>query len=343
MKKHWEESVLQFWYSRNPIAFFLQIVSWPYVIFMALRSVFYRRYSRVEKLPVPVVVVGNLTVGGTGKTPLVVAIVKTLLGLGYRPGVITRGYGNTLKEQPYVCQMSDHAQRVGDEALLLASKLQCPIIIDANRLRAAKFAIDNLACDIIISDDGLQHLALSRDIEIIVIDALRQFGNGYCLPIGPLREPLSRLKTVDFIVSNGEPVFDGAVLMYYLASPLYKLSDPTQHLTLNQFYSQTVHAVAGIGNPDRFFQSLTQHGIDIIPHVFPDHYSYQESDLQFNDSHVIIMTEKDAVKCKDFATDSIWVLPVVATMDASFWQAFMEKLSQCTPSPRNADSGLSTF
>lgn len=244
---------------------------------------------------------------------------------GYKPGIVSRGYGAQAKVYPKLVTADSNPLQVGDEPLLIARTTHCPIVIDPKRVRAVRTLVNRYACDIVISDDGLQHYALARTIEIAVIDGVRRFGNGYCLPAGPLREAPARLTSVDFIVSNGKAQTN-EYIMTLAAKQLQSVAEPKQTKNLSDFKGQTVHAIAGIGNPQRFFQTLREHGIMLIEHEFPDHYPYQAKDLQFKNELPIIMTEKDAVKCAGFAGPDCWYLAVEAELEAKFWLSLRLRL-----------------
>jgi tetraacyldisaccharide 4'-kinase len=279
--------------------------------------------SRV-RLAVPVIVVGNITVGGTGKTPLVLWIAELLKRSGYRPGIVTRGYHGTSRHWPRAVTPSADAGEVGDEAVLLARYSGCPVMAGPDRVADGRLLIEQ-GCTVLISDDGLQHYRLHRDLEIAVIDGARRFGNRLCLPAGPLREPIGRLQTVSMCVTNGAPE-PGEVGMSLDAGPVYRLQAPDQHANLNAWRADPVHAVAGIGNPERFFTSLRALGLKVIPHAFPDHHDFQAADVDFNDDHPVIMTEKDAVKCQAFAKPHHWVLPVTAQPETELADRILNRL-----------------
>jgi tetraacyldisaccharide 4'-kinase len=255
-----------------------------------------------------VIVVGNLTVGGTGKTPLVCWLAEQLTERGFRPGLVTRGYGGSSRAARLV-QSDESPDVVGDEAVLLARRTRAPIAIGRDRPAAAQLLI-NAGCDVILSDDGLQHYALSRDCEIVVVDGDRRFGNGRLVPAGPLREAPSRLKGADAVVVNGgELQRDGALHMRLLATSAVAMKYGTIK-PLREFSGQPVHAVAAIGNPQRFFAMLRAVGIRIIEHPLPDHARLNLEDISFPDDLAVLMTEKDAVKCREIAGPHHWFVPV---------------------------------
>jgi tetraacyldisaccharide 4'-kinase len=274
------------------------------------------------RLACPVVVVGNLSVGGTGKTPLVCWLIERLREGGYRPGVVTRGHGGS-NRAPRQVQESDDAALVGDEPVLLARRTRAPIVVGRDRPAAAQMLVD-AGCDVIVSDDGLQHYALARDCEIVVVDAERRFGNGHLLPAGPLREGIERLAAVDAIVMNGATPGASApantagtptLCMRLRALQAVSLLDSTAR-RLDEFAGQTVHAVAGIGHPQRFFTMLRAFGMVVSAHELPDHAAIQPSDIAFDDGLPVLMTEKDAVKCAAFAKPQHWYVPVSAAFEA---------------------------
>lgn len=322
----WQE---QLWYPQKPkpVSPFLSFLSKCYQVGYFSVSKYHKVCNLFKKnrFNVPVIVVGNLTVGGTGKTPLVIAIAKYLQSKGYEPGIVSRGYGGSAR---YPCEVTEHSSsvEVGDEPLLIYRATGCPMIVDPNRSRAVETLLNFYSCDIVISDDGLQHHALNRDIEIVVIDGERRFGNGYCLPAGPLRESVRRLKTVDLVVTNGSAKEGEHAmnLVFQEIRPVLALNKEIK--TLQNLKGQTVHAIAGIGNPNRFFQQLSQFGMTVIPHAFSDHYYFTEEDISFDDDLPIIMTEKDAVKCEKIASKRHWYLPVEAQCPPEFWVNFDQKL-----------------
>lgn len=322
------------WYQPNWLCYLLLPFAWCYRFLVFLRYFFYQiGIFETYRSPIPIIVVGNITVGGTGKTPLVIWLVDFLRQHGFKPAVISRGYKAKCSIFPHQITKEDSAETVGDEALLIAKRCHCPVIISPNRVAAVKKLLANKACDIIISDDGLQHYALARDIEIAVIDGTRRFGNGFCLPAGPLREPQKRLEAVDFVVINGKEDPKEAEYKMQL-QPIgfydFKNQDITNLHPLELLHDQTVHAVAGIGNPERFFQTLRDLKIKVIPHPFPDHHDFSSQDLDFGDAKIIVMTEKDAVKCYRFVDDKLnkkyWVLQVAAKMNQEFGVKLMGKL-----------------
>lgn len=287
-------------------------LAWLYGAVVRLRRLAYARGWLASTHPgVPVIVVGNLTVGGTGKTPLAAALATRLAERGRRPGIVSRGYGGRAGDVPQAVAADADPAELGDEPVLLARRAGCPVAVCRRRAPAARYLVCEHGVDVIVADDGLQHYALARDAEIAVRDAARGYGNGWLLPAGPLREPLSRLKSVDLELVQGAggdfglagdqavPVAGGA------ARPL------------SDFAAAAVHAVAGIGDPERFFAMLRAAGLRPIPHPFPDHHRYTAADLAFGDDAAVLMTEKDAVKCTAFAEPRHWYVPVTARLEAA--------------------------
>ncbi len=306
---------------------------WPLQVLMQvlvqLRRALYRRgLKRSERIDAPVIVVGNITVGGAGKTPLVLAVTEYLRAQGWQPGIISRGYKATVTDFPHRVRTTDDATQCGDEPLLLAQRSGVPVFIDPDRVRAAR-AARAAGCNIIVSDDGLQHYRLRRDIEIHVVDAVRQLGNGWLLPAGPLREPPSRLREIDLRVGNGAALPGIAEHAMHLRLETLHALHGEGRAALADWRGQRVHAVAGIGNPERFFQALRQAGLEVIAHPFADHHAFSAADLPWRDAP-ILMTEKDAVKCRmsisDTLADNIWWLPVTAQLPDEFFQLLAERL-----------------
>ncbi len=315
-----------YWNDRNAVAVALWPLSWLFRLLAWGRRQAYRSgLCRQHRLPVPVVVVGNLSVGGTGKTPLVVWLVAYLKALGYNPGIVTRGYGAQIGSQPRRVTADSRAERVGDEPLLMARRTGCPLFAAPDRVAAARALLQQGDCNLIVSDDGLQHYALGRDIEIAVVDGERRFGNGFCLPAGPLREPPSRLADVDLVIVNGH-AGPGEHSMRVKAGKAINLSDPERSCDLDEFSGQPVHAVAGIGNPQRFFRLLRMHGLQVEARAFPDHHLFTKADITPDDERPLFMTEKDAVKCRDFAQPRHWYLPIDVEVDDAFAHRLAELL-----------------
>lgn len=306
------------WYGQRPVALLFVPLSWLFGVIVKLRAWLYKKgWLRSTCLSVPVIVVGNITVGGTGKTPIVIWVAELLKSAGYKPGVISRGYGGIASSWPQQVREDSDSRVVGDEAKILARRTQCPVAVGPSRADSAQALIDHHHCDIIISDDGLQHYALQRDIEIAVVDGERRYGNRYLLPAGPLREPVERLESVDFIVCNGLANKHEYPLRVD-GSEAVMLVDESERLDLQSFRAAECHAIAGLGNPSRFFSHLKKFNLSFEPHIFPDHYKYTEKDINFNDEKQVLMTEKDAVKCTHMATRKHWYVPIKAQMTQNF-------------------------
>lgn len=311
------------WNGVGKVPWWTRPLSVVYGGLMRLRRALYRAgLLRSVRLSVPVIVIGNLSVGGTGKTPLTIAIADALRRRGYQPGVVSRGYGGTQKEPLLLDDMPDPA-KVGDEPCLIRAS-GVAVAVGRDRPAAARLLIE-AGCDVVIADDGLQHYALARDLELCVIDGVRRFGNGRLLPAGPLREPMSRLKEVDFRICNGGVVSPGDVPMQLQGGTVRALLD--EHTRpIADFLGQTVHAVAAIGHPQRFFASLRSQGMIVVEHAFPDHHAYVAQDLAFNDGKPVLMTEKDAVKCRAFAQAHWWSVPVRAALPNAFFDELENRL-----------------
>lgn len=322
---HWLE---YHWYRRTPLHLVLLPLSCLFLVLVSMRRALYRYGVLAStKLPVPVIVIGNISVGGTGKTPLTLALAQQLVECGWHPLIISRGYGGSVQQQAVITTQHT-SQQVGDEPLLMARRNICPVWVGADRVATAHAAL--LAypqCDIILCDDGLQHYRLQRDAEIVVIDGVRQFGNGWLFPAGPLREPRSRLKTVDIQVVNGTTATAAQYAMQLGGTVFYNLRHPEQTATPAEFQHSRNHAVAGIGHPQRYFDYLQQLGIRHIPHAFPDHHPYQADDLAFADCDAILLTEKDAVKCGAFADARYWVLRVDALVAPTLLANILRKIA----------------
>lgn len=314
------------WYQDSTVATLLLPLAWLFAGVVKIRRFLYQNnIIKSQRLSVPVIVVGNITVGGTGKTPLVSFLTQLLKANGYKPGIISRGYGGKTTELPLVVTPNSAANLVGDEPLLLAQQTQLPVVIGTDRVLSAQKLLAEFDCDVIISDDGLQHYKLQRDIEIAVIDGERRVGNAFPLPAGPLREPVARLNTVDFIIVNGKKTSEHEFTMQLIGNIAINLLTGEQK-PLSAFAKTDCHAVAGIGNPARFFKMLAAAGLTCTNHEFPDHYLYQAQDIQFNNTNPVLMTEKDAVKCLQFASKQHWYVPVKAELEPAFKQQFLDLL-----------------
>lgn len=310
------------WYSDDSSGVVLRPLGWLYGALVRLRRSMYRHgWLRSVDVGRPVVVVGNLSVGGTGKTPLTLWFAMQLKSAGLRPGIVMRGYGGHAR-LPRLVSASSPVEEIGDEALLLVRRSACPVAIGADRVAAARLLVaENV--DVIIADDGLQHLRLKRVVEIVVIDGERRFGNRRLLPAGPLREPLARLTDIDALVANGDPVVESEIGMGLAAAEAVSLTSGMRR-PLGQFIPGPVHAVAAIGNPARFFRTLESRGVRAIPHALPDHHRLTPRDIEFGDAIPVLMTEKDAVKCERFADQRHWYVPVDAVLAADDARRLLE-------------------
>ena len=312
------------WYRLSAVSLLLFPLSLVFRLLVALR----RWLFRVGALPsvrlrVPVIVVGNLTVGGTGKTPLILALVDALRAKGLRPGILSRGHGGT-DIGPRAVREGDDAMQVGDEPLLLAERSGCPVWIGADRAAAARALLAAHArCDVLLCDDGLQHYRLQRDFEIAVEDE-RGLGNGFLLPAGPLREPAAR--RVDATVVNGAEPKPGAFRMRLAPVGLYRIDGHGAALAQSELSGKRLHAVAGIGNPERFFEGLSRMGLAFSAHPFPDHHAFRAADLEFADCDFVLMTEKDAVKCRHFGRRDLIAVRVEAELDSALAELILGRI-----------------
>ncbi|HEX4872935.1 MAG TPA: tetraacyldisaccharide 4'-kinase [Nevskiaceae bacterium] len=315
------------WYQPRPAPLGLRPLAALYGLIAAQRRRRLQAEAARVRLRVPVIVVGNLSVGGTGKTPFVLWLVDRLREWGWRPGVISRGYGGRAAHYPLRVSADSDPAEVGDEPALIAWRSGVPVVVDPDRLRAAR-ALD-AEVDVLIADDGLQHYRLPRQVEIVVVDGQRGFGNGALLPAGPLREPISRLAEVDLVVVNGgglrvqgPPCVD----MQLPGAHAFNLREPSRVRALRDFRGESVHAMAGIGHPERFFQLLEREGLHLVRHPFADHQAYQPAQIEWHDSRPVLMTEKDAVKCRHWVDARYWSVPVTAQLDPAATQRVRESL-----------------
>lgn len=296
------------WYRPNPLRWLLWPFSLVYRGAVSTNAALYRAgIKRVSTLPVPVIVVGNISVGGTGKTPCVIWLAAELSSRGYRVGIVSRGYGGNSRIWPQRVERGSDPQVVGDEPVLIARSTGCLVVVAPGRVAAAEALLEADDVDVILSDDGLQHHALGRTMEIAVVDAVRGFGNGLCLPAGPLREPASRLERVDAVVVNGDDdqCFGSAFRFSAEFAGMRRL-EGGEECCIADFAGQTVHAVAAIGNPERFFSMLERAGLDVVRHAHPDHGKLRPADIEFHDKLPVLMTEKDAVKFDSPPGRNIW-------------------------------------
>ncbi len=330
LRKHIEGA----WYRSHPGALYL---AWPLEGVYRLLAAANKLWQQKRAIPqlTPIIVVGNISVGGTGKTPLVIAVVRWLQAQGYKPGVVSRGYGGQAAQYPCPVTLSSSPNEVGDEPLLIAREARSPVVVSPDRVAGVAMLESDFGCNIIVSDDGLQHYALQRDLEIVVIDGARGLGNGHCLPVGPLREPAWRLNTADVLVVNGESEQSfGRSAYTMLLEPRRLVNLKTGEKMALADLPTAVHAIAGIGNPRRFFTTLIEQGLRPVTHSFADHHAFTAADLDFNDGLPVIMTEKDAVKCAGFAEAHHWYLPVTAALPAAFFTALESKLKKLNEEDR---------
>lgn len=327
--RRWLEAV---WYDDRSGALLLAPLAVLFSLVSGLRRLVYRLGLRPRyRARVPVVIVGNLSVGGTGKSPVVAALVDALQRRGLRVGILARGYGVDLRE-PREVVAGVSANEVGDEPLMHALTSGAQVVVSPDRAAGARH-LERLGVDVIVADDGLQHYALERDLEIVVIDASRGFGNGRLLPAGPLREPVTRLASVDYVIVNGSVDGhadwigrEGQLELRLFPAAARRLDDVRQWRALEAFREQRVHAVAAIGNPRRFFDLLRQSGLEIEQHAFADHHAFVPTDLAFGDGAPILMTSKDAVKCRPFAHEQMWELPVTARLSPDDGRVLIDRI-----------------
>ena len=313
------------WKAWHPLALLLSPLSLLFLLVSILRRAAYRLHlKKVYRAPTPVIIVGNISVGGTGKTPLVIWLCRYLSRMGYRPGVVLRGYGGTAPHWPQQVRPGSDPHIVGDEAVVIATETGCPVCADPDRAEAVRELLEHHPCDVIISDDGLQHYALARDIEIAVIDGERRFGNGLLLPAGPLREPVWRLRTVDFVIMN-QRCSPGYHCMRLAPGHLINLATG-EELSIEKMCGHRVHAVSGIGNPGRFYELLRDAGMQVDENSYADHHNFTAADIEFDDDLAVIMTAKDAVKCRPYATDRHWYLKLKVQPSADFIRQFTTTL-----------------
>ena len=329
----------RYWFDGSAPPWPARLLAGLYAGAVAARAALYRKGALRSRHPgKPVLVVGNLIAGGSGKTPLTIAIVERLRAEGWTPGVASRGYGRARANVARWVDAGTGTGLGGDEPVLIARRTGVPVRVDRDRVAAAQ-ALIAAGCDIVVCDDGLQHYRLARDVEIEVIDGRRRYGNGRLLPAGPLREPESRAANCDFRVANfgtaapatsesapSEPGF-GEWPMRLAVADAQALRG-ARRMPLSAFAGQRVHAVAGIGDPERFFETLRGAGIAVVPHAFPDHHRYVADDLRFGSDLPVLMTEKDAVKCTAFAEDGQYCVAIRAELPEAFWVAFLDRIKQ---------------
>jgi tetraacyldisaccharide 4'-kinase len=320
----WVESL---WYGASPLKWLL----WPFSVLYAglarARRALYRSGLRpVIELPVPVIVVGNIAAGGTGKTPTTVWLARELSERGFAVGLVSRGYRGRAKRWPQRVGADSDPNEVGDEPVLLAKLTACPVAAGPDRVAAAELLLSQHRLDVLLCDDGLQHYRLGRRFEIVVVDGARGLGNGLALPGGPLREPPSRLSEVDAVVVNGSGfALSGAFRAKLAPARLYQVAG-RESRRLEEFANTEVHAVAGIGNPRRFFAMLEGAGLKVQPHPLPDHARIAASQLEFDDGAPVMITEKDAVKCASIAHQGVWAVGVELSFDGEDGARLMRRV-----------------
>jgi tetraacyldisaccharide 4'-kinase len=331
-----EQWLTQLWYRELAGPSLLQPLAWVYGLVSRVRRHAYARgWLKTQRAGKPVIVVGNLTVGGTGKTPLVAWLAEQLSASGLKVGIVSRGYGRS-KRVPQVVHVESGWRDVGDEPLLLRQLTGCDTVVARDRFAGAQQLVA-AGVDVVIADDGLQHLRLARDCEIVVVDGARGFGNGRLLPAGPLREPASRVEQASVVVVNGVPEHSSLLVgkdrlapttlqMSLYGAEAYRLDGLAGPQSLQNFSGRRVHAVAGIGNPGRFFRDLRGRGIDVIEHPFADHHPFAAADLTFEDDLPVLMTQKDAVRCRSLANARLWYVPVVARFSETQGRELLEQV-----------------
>jgi tetraacyldisaccharide 4'-kinase len=308
------KSLAHYWYHPNRLLWLLLPLSWLYCLITVIRRKLYRlNLKKSYSTGVPLVVIGNIVAGGSGKTPLLIALCEYIRDMGYKPGVISRGYGGSLSGIKQLTE-KDSAEQVGDEPLMIHLRTKVPVVVGADRVAAVDYLVGHNQVDIVLSDDGMQHYRMRRDLEFAVVDAQRRFGNGFCIPAGPLREKVSRLDDVDIVVFNGVNQIEQGSCWYQLKIVSLSKLDGSKSASFSSFSGRPVHAIAGIGFPPRFFEQLKNHGLTIIEHAFSDHHFYQQEDFLGWHKDCIIMTEKDAVKCRHLSLSDAWVVSVQADL-----------------------------
>ncbi|MEX0706565.1 MAG: tetraacyldisaccharide 4'-kinase [Woeseia sp.] len=329
MSRQSDSWVQRAWYSGSAWFVLLLPLSAVFAAVTSVRRMLYRRgWLRSFSVPVPVIVVGNISVGGTGKTPVTIWLAQQLRERGFNPGVVSRGYGGVLGDTPVQVSSNSDPDITGDEPILIATRSRCPVVVHPDRIAAARDLVA-MGVDVIIADDGLQHYRMQRQFEIAVVDGARAFGNGFRLPAGPLREATHRLDSVDWVLVQYATLDDelrnpvaglpSHTSGFHLAAHELQRIDGTETCVIDDMRGRPLHAVAAIGNPERFFRMLERHGLTIERHAFPDHAVLSARDIAYDDDHPVIMTEKDAVKCRAFAAGRHWFVPVDVDMHDSAW------------------------
>ena len=331
-----QQKLVHAWYSGRRWPLLLLPLSWIFRLLARFRKTVHSSAADALRLKSKVIVVGNITVGGTGKTPLLINLVKQFRQQGYKVAVVSRGYGAGSATFPALVPEDGSATEYGDEPVLIAAHTGVPVVIDPDRLRALQFVQSEFNPEVVFSDDGLQHYRMPRHLEIVVVDGSRGFGNGHCLPAGPLREPLARLNEVDFVIQNGgEELAELSGYPHFVveAQPVFLVnlvSGEKRPFSGAPFrMGSRIEAVCGIGNPDRFFRMVEKLPYPVQRRPYPDHHSYEAVDFSKAESGVsIVMTEKDAVKCRDFARDNMWYLQVEMDIPDEFIAAISAKCEE---------------
>lgn len=326
-----EDKIRRIWYGTEQPGWALLILSKIFSKLAALRRRLYKLgLLKSHKLSAPVIVIGNITAGGGGKTPMVIWLVNYLKEKGYKPGIVSRGHGGKRKVEPMFVTAHADAQASGDEPLLMAQHTGVPVMVGKSRVKAAQALIKQYKVNIIVSDDGMQHYAMHRDAEIVMLDAAWQTGNQQFIPAGPLREPLSRLEQVDMTIYKG--IVEGKHHFRYQIDRIYRLNKASEAQDIESFRGKKIHAIAGIANPNSFFSLLAENGLAVVKHPLPDHHQIQATELeQYTEPNsVFMMTEKDAVKCIDLKLDNIWVVRLKISLHKDSVQAIDQLIKKAT-------------
>lgn len=329
--EHW---IQKQWQSTTCWHLMLTPLSWLFSCLVFVRRCLYQlNIIKIQQLAVPVIVVGNISVGGTGKTPFVIWLAEQLVLAGYKPGIISRGYGGSSKQVVRVLPDS-RPDEVGDEPVMIARRTLCPVFVGANRVAAGQMLLVNVPeCDVVISDDGLQHYRLHRDVEVVLINSDDSFGNGHVLPAGPLRESMTRLKHVTAIVDSSisQPISTQKPPVYkmqLIGDEFENINQPSIKVKVREFLNKPLVAIAGIGKPQRFFNHLSSFGLMFSSHSFPDHHQFAPKDLMPFAQVTLVMTEKDAVKCDGLVGSDAWYLPVKTSIENKSNQSLIELIVQ---------------
>lgn len=328
------------WYRKAGWLILLWPLSLLFQLVTKLRRLAQQPGSAPEQRKVPVIVIGNISLGGTGKTPLLISLTNELQRQGFKPGIISRGYGGNAPVYPLSVDADSNVLESGDEALLIAEKTQCAVVVDPDRCAALTALLESEDVNVVLSDDGLQHYKLHRDIEIVVVDGQRLFSNGFCLPAGPLRESISRLKSVDQVVVNGRPSVELPELQTastmdleprFLVNLISGAKKPFSGAPFNM--GNKLQAVSALGNPQRFYDLLQRLPYQVETFSFPDHHTFTAADFEpdrIDGHHPVVMTEKDAVKCRRFARENFWYLAVDVTLESKFTDYIVNRVREIT-------------